>query len=83
MLTEKTTHSFRILPEVFYQIEVREETTIYKDDTPYGNPQYHRYVLAPGDNIDEEYEDVKAVANVLWTEEVIQNYKKSLNNSSF
>ncbi|TWH49583.1 hypothetical protein [Sporomusa sp. KB1] len=37
----------------------------------------HRHVLAPGDNLNNEDSVVVAVANAVWTPEVIANYKAS------
>jgi len=74
-LTEKKSHTFRILPDAFYQIEVREETVVLRDSIPIGSPQYHRYVLEPGDDLESEYADIKAVADTLWTKEVIDSYR--------
>ena len=38
----------------------------------------HRHVLAPGDDLTNEDAVVVAVANAVWTPEVIANYKASI-----
>ncbi|WP_371380753.1 hypothetical protein [Sporomusa aerivorans] len=40
--------------------------------------KYHRHVLSPCDDISNEDERVIAVANAVWTEEVIANYRASI-----
>jgi hypothetical protein len=39
---------------------------------------FHRHVLAPGDSIVNEDPKVQAIANAVWTEEVIAAYQASL-----
>ena len=40
--------------------------------------QYHRHVLAPGDDTTQEDARVRAVANLLWTPAVIDAYKAAI-----
>ena len=43
---------------------------------------FHRHVLAPGDSIVNEDPKVQAIANAVWTEEVIAAYQASLVSES-
>lgn len=48
-------------------IEVRETT---KDEN--GKLKHHRHVVSPGDNVDNECQEVKDKAAEVWTPEIIQ-----------
>jgi hypothetical protein len=43
---------------------------------------FHRHVLSPGDSIVNEDPKVQAIANAVWTEEVIAAYQASLVSES-
>jgi len=58
-------------------IQVRTATIIEKDGTEIART-IHRHVLAPGDSIVNEDPKVQAIANAVWTEEVIAAYQASL-----
>ena len=58
-------------------IQVRQDTII-KDDGVEISKTYHRHVLAPGDNLDNQDPKVRAIAEVIWTPEVIAAYQASL-----
>jgi hypothetical protein len=55
------------------QIQVREATYIVDTDTGerVSNPSYHRYVLAPGDDVSAHPEAIQRIANAEWTKEVV------------
>jgi hypothetical protein len=59
-------------------IQVRTATIIEKDGTELTRT-FHRHVLAPGDDVSGEDPKVQAIANVIWTEEIIAAYQASLN----
>ena len=59
------------------KIQVREATIIEKDGQEIART-FHRHVLSPGDNLDSEDSRVAAIANVLWTEEVVSEFLASL-----
>lgn len=61
-------------------IQVRTATIIEKDGSEITRT-YHRHVLEPGDNLDNEDIRVQSIANALWTSEIIQQYRDSLNDS--
>ena len=58
-------------------IQVRTANIIEKDGTEIART-FHRHVLAPGDSIVNEDPKVQAIANVVWTPEVIAAYQASL-----
>jgi hypothetical protein len=57
-------------------IQVRTATIIEKDGTELTRT-FHRHVLAPGDNVSTEDPKVQAIANAIWTEEIIAAYQAS------
>ena len=62
------------------QIQVRQDNQI-KDDTKNNEiiaASYERWVLNPGDDISTQDPKVQAIANTIWTPEVIAAYKTSL-----
>ncbi len=58
-------------------IQIRTATIIEKDGTELTRT-FHRHVVAPGEDITNEDAKVQAIANAIWTEEVINNYKASI-----
>jgi hypothetical protein len=62
-------------------IQVRTANIIEKDGTEIART-FHRHVLAPGDSIVNEDPKVQAIANAVWTEEVIAVYQASLVSES-
>jgi hypothetical protein len=58
-------------------IQVRTANIIEKDGKEIART-FHRHVLAPGDSIVNEDPKVQAIANAVWTEEVIAAYQASL-----
>ena len=59
------------------QIQVRTANIIERDGVEVTRT-FHRHVLAPGDSIVNEDPKVQAIANAVWTEEVIAAYQASL-----
>ena len=58
-------------------IQVRTANIIEKDGQVVAK-SFHRHVLAPGDDVSGEDPKVQAIANAVWTEEVIAAYSASL-----
>jgi hypothetical protein len=58
-------------------IQVRTATVIEKDGTELTRT-FHRHVLAPGADLTNEDLKVQAIANAIWTEEVIAAYQSIL-----
>ena len=63
-------------------IQVRTATIIERDGTEIAKT-YHRHVVSPGDNVTNEDPRVQAIANAIWTDEVIAAYQALIatNNS--
>jgi len=61
----------------FKHVQVRKDMQIIDDSTgevkSRGN--WHRYALSPGDDLSGQPADVTAVANVVWTPEIVAAYK--------
>ena len=55
-------------------IQVRTATIIEKDGTEIAKT-YHRHVMSPGDDVTNEDPRVQAIANAIWTDEVIAAYQ--------
>lgn len=58
-------------------IQVREANIVEKDGNEIART-FHRYVLHPGQDLNEQDPKVVAVANAIWTQEVIDAYLASL-----
>jgi len=58
-------------------IQVRTANIIERDGVEVTRT-FHRHVLAPGDDVSEQDPKVQAIANAVWTEEVIAAYQASL-----
>jgi hypothetical protein len=58
-------------------IQVRTANIIEKDGTELTRT-FHRHVLAPGADLTNEDPKVQAIANAIWTEEVIAAHQASL-----
>jgi hypothetical protein len=58
-------------------IQVRTANIIEKDGVEIAK-SFHRHVLAPGDDVSGQDPKVQAIANAIWTEEVIATYSASL-----
>lgn len=58
-------------------IQVREATTILKDDE-FVARSYRRWCFAPGSDISEMPKNVQDIAKTTWTKKVIADYQASL-----
>ena len=61
-------------------IQVRRITRIMEDGKEISKT-YHRHVLSPGDNTDNQDERSKKIAKAVWTPKVIATYKKMIAKS--
>ena len=61
----------------FKQIQVREASIIQEDGVELTR-SFHRYVLSPGEDISEQSSEIQAIANAVWTEELIAAYQASI-----
>jgi hypothetical protein len=59
-------------------IQIRTATIIEKDGIQIAKT-YHRHVLCPTDNVSNEDARVQAIANAVWTEEVIAAFQLTQN----
>jgi hypothetical protein len=62
-------------------IQVRTATIIERDGQEISR-SYHRHVLSPGSDVSSEDPKVQAIANAVWTEEVIAAFQASQNVNS-
>ena len=62
-------------------IQVRTATIIERDGTEIAKT-YHRHVVAPGEDVTNEDTRVQAIANAIWTEEVIAAYQALIANNT-
>lgn len=58
-------------------LQVREATTIMRDGEEIAKT-YHRWAFCPGDDISAMPENVKAIASVVWTPEVIAAHQAQM-----
>ena len=58
-------------------IQIREALTIKRDDEVISST-FHRYTLLPGDDVSTKDSKIQAIANAIWTEEVIAAYQASI-----
>lgn len=78
-LTEKTiTDKIEVLEN--NSIQVRTATIIEKDGVEISRT-FHRHVVNPSDDISGEDAKVQAVANAVWTEDIIAAYIESQNQT--
>ena len=62
-------------------IQVRTANIIERDGTEISRT-FHRHVVAPGDDVSNEDPKVQAIANAIWTEEVITAYQALIANNT-
>jgi len=62
-------------------IQIRTATIIKKDGAELTRT-YHRHTVAPGDDVSAEDLKVQAIANAIWTEEVIAAYQALIANNT-
>ena len=60
-------------------IQIRTATIIEKDGVELTRT-FHRHVVCPGEDVSNEDPKVQAIANAIWTEEVVSAYKASLSD---
>lgn len=77
-ITKRTELKEEILPNKTIQIRT---TTIVEEDGAELARSYHRHVVHPGDDVTGETQEVQAIANALWTTEVIAAYQASVASS--
>ena len=79
MLTEKSIiDKIEVLEKG--HIQVRQANRIMRDEEVIAT-NYHRWSFAPGDDISNMPQEVKDIAAVVWTTEVIEAYQQSIKES--
>ena len=75
-LIEKTIIDKIEIVGIFKHVQVREDKQIVDDatDEVKASGNWHRYALAPDDDLSGQPADVAAVANAVWTDEVKAAY---------
>jgi hypothetical protein len=60
----------------FKHVQVRQDRQIVDDatDDVRSRGNFHRYVLSPGDDLSGQPDDVAAIADAVWTDEVKAAY---------
>lgn len=71
--TERHEHKIEIIPP-YSILQCRRADIVEKDGVEVGRT-YHRHVKVPGSDISGECAEMQAVANALWTDEVIAAYQ--------
>ena len=71
-LEKKTSFDYEIRGE-FKHIQERTKTSVVEDGTELSY-SYSRRVLAPDEDVSAESDEVKALANAVWTDEVVAAY---------
>ena len=79
-LVEKTVIDKIEVVGPFKHIQVRENRQVVDDATGEVRVEgeYHRYVLGPTDDISAHPDDVKAIANAVWTDEIKAAYAEHI-----
>jgi hypothetical protein len=62
-------------------IQIRTATIIERDGTEISRT-FHRHVKHPGDDVTNEDTKVQAIANAIWTEEVVAAYRALIANNT-
>ena len=73
---EKIEYKLEIIPP-WSIIQCRRADIVLKDGVEIARG-YHRTVYSPGDDISEAPQEVQDVAGALWTPELIEDYKESI-----
>ena len=75
VLTETTAYKVEVNEN--FSIGVRRADIVLKDGNEIAR-SYHRSVLMPGSDLSDQVQEVRDVANAVWTQQVIADYEASL-----
>ena len=78
-ITKRLEYKEEILPNQVIQIRT---TTVVEEDGVELARNHHRHVVAPGDDVTGEVQEVQDIAAALWTAEVISAYQASIASST-
>ena len=73
LVKETVTDKIEVLEDG--QIQVREATYVLEDGVRIAGPMYHRSVIQPGEATSGKAARIAAVAEAVWTPEVIDAYE--------
>jgi len=74
--TERHEHKIEIIPP-YNILQCRRADIVEKDGKEVGRT-YHRHIKVPGDDMTGECAEMQAVANALWTRDVINSYQEMI-----
>ena len=74
-ITKRLEYQEEILPNKV--IQIRTSTVLEEDGVELART-HHRHVVNPGDDVSNEIDEVQAIAAALWTGEVIDAYRASV-----
>ena len=74
-ITKRLEYKEEILPNQVIQVRT---TTVVEEDGVELARNHHRHIVHPGDDVTGEVQEVQAIANALWTDEVIAAYQASV-----
>ena len=78
-ITKRLEYKEEILANQVIQIRT---TTVLEEDGVELARNHHRHVVAPGDDVSGEVQEVQDIAAALWTAEVISAYQASVASST-
>ena len=78
-ITKRLEYKEEILPNQVIQIRT---TTVVEEDGVELARNHHRHVVAPGNDVSGEVQEVQDIAAALWTAEVISAYQASVASST-
>ena len=78
-ITKRLEYKEEILPSQVIQIRT---TTVVEEDGVELARNHHRHVVAPGDDVTGEVQEVQDIAAALWTADVIAAYQASIVSST-
>lgn len=70
--SERQEHQIQVVPP--YSILQCRRSDIVERDGVEISRTYHRHVRVPGDDVSDECPEMQAIATVLWTQEVVEQY---------
>lgn len=74
--TERVEYKLEIIPP-YSIIQCRRADIVEKDGVEVGR-NYHRHLRVPGDDVSGDCTELQAVANALWTPQVVAAYQSSI-----
>ena len=75
------TQKYKIEVNEDFSIGVRRADIVFKDGNEVGRT-YHRICYMPGSDVTAETQEVKDVAEAVWTDDVVAAYLEQLNKNN-